>query len=73
MDGAELTVTDSCWVAVPPTPSVTTRVKVEVPDVVGTPEIRPVDGWRVRPPGSVPPVTDHVYGPWPPVAVAVWL
>ena len=41
-------------VAVPDTESVTRTVKLDVPVVVGTPEIMPVDAARVRPAGSVP-------------------
>ena len=38
---------------------------------VGVPLIRPVDAFNARPLGSVPEVSDHVYGVVPPVAVSV--
>jgi len=41
-------------------PSVTVAVKVEVPLVVGVPEIAPVEDVRVSPAGSVPEVIDHM-------------
>ena len=48
--------------------SVTLMVKLEDPAVVGVPEIVPPE--RVRPAGSDPPATDHIYGGVPPVAVS---
>jgi hypothetical protein len=38
---------------------------------VGVPLIRPVDAFNARPLGSVPEVSDHVYGVVPPVAASV--
>ena len=38
---------------------------------VGVPLIRPVDAFSVKPPGSVPEVSVHVYGVVPPVAASV--
>jgi hypothetical protein len=40
--------------------SVTVAVKVEVPLVVGEPEIVPVEGLRVNPAGRFPDVIDQV-------------
>jgi len=60
MDGVATTVTDSDWVAVPPTASVAVRVNVDAPAVVGVPVTTPVEVLRVRPAGSEPPVTDQV-------------
>ena len=40
--------------------SVTVAVKVEVPLVVGVPEITPVEEASVSPAGSLPDVIDHV-------------
>jgi hypothetical protein len=52
--------------------SVTVTVKVDVPDVVGTPLICPVAAFRVRPVGKAP-VTLQVYGVVPPLACSVVL
>jgi hypothetical protein len=52
--------------------SVTVAVKLAVPVAVGVPEIRPVDGARVSPAGSAPPVMDHAYGVVPPLAANVF-
>jgi len=38
---------------------------------VGVPLSRPVDEFNVKPPGSVPEVSDHVYGMVPPLAANV--
>ena len=57
--GASTTVIDSDWVATAPRSSVATRVKVEVPPVVGIPVIFPVAGSILSPSGSDPPVNDH--------------
>src|SRR5580704_5226394 len=43
-------------------------VKFTVPNEVGMPLIAPVEAFRVRPAGSEPALTDHVYGETPPVA-----
>ena len=40
--------------------SVTVAVKLNVPVVVGTPEITPVPAASVSPAGRLPRVTDHV-------------
>jgi hypothetical protein len=53
--------------------SVTWTVKLDVPAVVGVPEITPVEAARLNPAGRLPVVINHVYGVWPPVAVSVWL
>src|SRR5262249_36687073 len=59
------------FVTLSPAEDVTWTVKVEVPAVVGVPEITPVPapGERLSPPGSVPLAIDHVYGGVPPVAL----
>jgi hypothetical protein len=49
--------------------SVTVKVTLLVPDVVGVPVIAPVVAFRARPGGS--PVADHAYGVLPPVAETV--
>ena len=48
-------------------------VKFEVPAVVGVPEITPVEELIDSPAGSVPTVTENVYGGVPPVACTVAL
>jgi hypothetical protein len=53
--------------------SVTENEKVKVPAAVGVPLIAPVEAFRLRPPGRLPPVTAHVYGVVPPVASSVAL
>src|SRR5262249_8626573 len=52
-------------------PAVTWTVKLEVPAVVGVPEITPVAAVRVSPAGNVPLAIDQVYGGVPPVAASV--
>ena len=51
--------------------SVTRTVNVAVPAVVGVPVIAPVVGLIVRPAGSAPEVTVHVYGVVPPLTWSV--
>jgi hypothetical protein len=51
--------------------SVTLTVKLDVPVVVGVPEITPVLGVSLSPAGRVPTEIDQVYGTLPPVAVSV--
>lgn len=51
--------------------SITCTVKEELPDVVGVPEIVPVDAVRLNPAGSEPDVTLQVYGVVPPDAASV--
>ena len=46
-------------------------VKLYLPIVVGAPLITPVDAASDNPGGSAAPITDHVYGALPPVAVRV--
>jgi len=65
-----LIVTESGFVAVPP--PVTWTVKLEVAAVVGVPLRTPAED-RPSPAGSVPAVTDQLYGVVPPVAASVWL
>ena len=48
--------------------SVTCAVNDMVPDVVGVPEITPVDATRLNPAGSVPALTLQLYGAVPPLA-----
>ncbi len=56
--GAGLIVIESALVAVLATESVTFTVKLEVPAVVGVPEITPAE-LSVRPAGRVPDEIDH--------------
>jgi hypothetical protein len=46
-------------------------VKLELPGVVGVPDSTPVEEFRLIPAGRPPLLTDHVYGPVPPVTVSV--
>lgn len=57
----------------PPLPELSVAVIVNVcgPATVGVPVMAPLDGSRLRPSGSAPPVTDHVYGAIPPAAETV--
>ena len=48
--------------------SLTLTVKFDLPTVRGTPEITPVDAFRLSPAGSDPELSDHVPPPAPPVA-----
>lgn len=61
----------SDFVAVLLLASVTLTVNVEVPDVVGVPEIAPDDPVNVNPAGRDPVLTLHVYGVVPPPACKV--
>ena len=71
MDGLELIVTETDWVAVVLTLSFTCAVNVKGPAAVGVPLSAPVDVFNVTPVGSDPEVSDHVYGVVPPPAVNV--
>jgi hypothetical protein len=51
--------------------SVTIAVKLNVPAVVGVPEIVPLAAANVKPAGSVPVLTLQLYGAVPPLAVNV--
>lgn len=66
----EATTTLNALFAVSEFASVTVTVKLEVPAVVGVPEITPA-ALRLNPAGKVPDVTDHVYGAVPPAACSV--
>src|SRR5579883_2509388 len=70
VSGATVTAMLSGFDAVCPVLSVTVAVKFEVPAVVGVPPMVPPE-LRLRPAGSVPAVTDHVYPPVPPLAASV--
>jgi hypothetical protein len=74
-NGAGLTVMLSCLLAIVGVgaESVTCTVNVEVPGVVGVPEIAPVDELSDNPAGSVPTVTLQVSVPAPPLATKVSL
>src|ERR1019366_3874080 len=50
-----------------PLASTTLTVKLEVPAVVGVPEITPVEVFSVSPAGSVPEVSENLNGAVPPV------
>jgi hypothetical protein len=58
---------EATWVDVA---SVHVTTKVAAPAAVGVPEIKPVEAASVRPEGREP-VTPHVYGAVPPVAVTI--
>src|SRR4030067_826349 len=66
--GYALTMIDKTLVAVALLSSVTCTVKIDIPAVVGVPLISPVALLSVTPTGSVPTVTVHVYGVFPPDA-----
>ena len=66
LNAGTLIVTERAALADPEAPSVTFTVKVEVPAVVGVPEIVPPAS--VNPAGSDPLDTDHAYGAVPPLA-----
>jgi hypothetical protein len=51
---------DNDWVAVAAFASFTCTVKVDVPVVVGVPEITPVELVKLNPAGRLPDVTDQV-------------
>ena len=51
--------------------SFTCTVNEAVPDVVGVPEITPVEAARLNPAGKDPDEIDQVYGVFPPVAASV--
>jgi hypothetical protein len=55
-----------------PAEFVALAVKVNVPIVVGVPEIIPLDVFKLKPVGSLPLETDQVIGVVP-VASSVWL
>jgi len=55
-----------------PTEFVALTVKLNVPVTVGIPVIAPVDAFRLRPVGIVPPLTAQVIGVVP-VAASLWL
>jgi hypothetical protein len=63
----------NAWLAVAPFASWTCTVKLLVPATVGVPLIAPVDVFKVNPVGSVPTVTLHTSGVFPPEAFNVWL
>jgi len=64
-----LIVIDNAALAETEALSVTFTVKFEDAAVVGVPEIVPPE--RLKPAGSDPLATDHVYGGVPPVALSV--
>jgi hypothetical protein len=51
--------------------SITLTVKLNVPAVVGVPEITPVDAAKLNPAGSIPALTLQLYGVVPPLACNV--
>jgi len=50
--------------------TVTTTLRL-VPDAAGVPAITPVAAFSFNPAGSVPDVSAHIYGVFPPVAASV--
>ena len=71
--GPTATVSDRPCVAVSPNESVTWTVNEYRPAVAGVPDSTPVLAFRVRPGGRLPPFTDQVNGPVPPVTASVSL
>ena len=67
-----MTIVYACT-PVQPFASVAVTVNVNVPAVVGVPEMRPLPVLSDSPVGSAPAVMLYVYGPVPPLAVMVWL
>ena len=69
MVGADCMIIERLWVPNTPKLSVTLITKVEVPAVVGVPDITPVDELIDKPPGKfpVPLCTVQVSGAVPPV------
>lgn len=65
------TVMDKFLLAERAAASVTLTVKFTVPDVVGVPDINPVDVFKVNPPGSEPDDTAHVVDPEAPEALNI--
>ena len=68
---AAATVILNALVAVLVAASVTCTENDAVPEVVGVPEITPVDATRARPAGRVPELTVQLYGVVPPLACSV--
>src|SRR3954467_79258 len=66
-----LTAILSAFVAVCPLLSLTCAMKLLVPELLGVPEIVPVEAPRVSPAGRVPETTDQLYGVTPPLAASV--
>lgn len=64
-------IIENAFVAVLLLASVTFTVKQTVPFVVGLPEIKPVEPFKVKPAGRLPELTDQTYGVFPPVAAKV--
>jgi hypothetical protein len=64
--GAGFTTMLAAVLAVPPAESVTTAPKVELPGVVGVPEMIPLP--NDKPSGSAPEIRLQVYGGLPPIA-----
>ena len=56
--GGASTLSVKVLVVVPPSVSCRVTVKVLCPDPVGVPVMAPVVGFRARPAGSEPPVTE---------------
>ena len=69
--GAAATAILNTLVAVLFAASFTCTVNDTVPDVVGVPEITPVDATRLNPGGNEPELIDQVYGVVPPLACSV--
>jgi hypothetical protein len=59
------------WVCTGLLLSDTETVKLEVPPLVGVPEVAPVADAKLSPAGRLPDETDHLYGLVPPVALKV--
>jgi hypothetical protein len=61
----------SVFVALAPAASATLNVMENDPDAVGVPLSAPA-ALKLNPAGSIPALTDHVYGVVPPLATNVW-
>jgi hypothetical protein len=58
LKGAVMVIPRALVLVLPPA-SVTLKVTVEVPALVGVPDITPVEVFNVNPAGNVPVVVDH--------------
>ena len=71
--GAAFTTIDRALVSKRDRVSVAFTVKLNVPSVLGVPEITPVVGFSDKSGGSDPTLTAQARAPVPPVARACWL
>lgn len=71
MAANQLTVIERFLLAVLFRVSITRTVKLDLPEVVGVPEITPLVLFRASPAGSLPLLMLQVYGLTPPLAATV--